>query len=184
MTGQTILITGGAGRVGHYAIQWAHGAGARVITTVSSDADILACEEAGADAIVNHREENWSSEVLAGNDGQPVDRVVEVEFGANLPEVLQLIRIGGTIATYSSTQVTEPKLPFYQMMFQDLTIRLVIVYAMPEEAKQQAIADIDQALRAQTLKHRVTHVVGLDETAKAHTLIETGGFRGCVVVRP
>ena len=53
-----------------------------------------------------------------------------------------------------------------------------------EEAKQQAITDIDKALRTQTLKHRVTHVVGLDETAKAHSLIETGGFRGCVVVRP
>ncbi len=184
VTGQTILITGGAGRVGHYAIQWAHRGGARVITTASSDADFTTCEEAGADTIVNHRDENWSSAVLAGNEGQPVDRVVDVEFGANLPEVLQLIRVGGTIATYSSTQVTEPKLPFYQMMFQDLTIRLVIVYAMPEEAKQKAIADIDKALRAQTLKHRVTHVVGLDETAKAHTLIETGGFRGCVVVRP
>ncbi len=184
VTGQTILITGGAGRVGHYAIQWAHSGGARVITTASSDADFTACEEAGADTIVNHRDENWSSAVLAGNEGQPVDRVVDVEFGANLPEVLQLIRIGGTIATYSSTQVTEPKLPFYQMMFQDLTIRLVIVYAMPEAAKQQAITDIDQALRTQSLKHRVTHVVGLDETAKAHSLIETGGFRGCVVVRP
>ena len=184
VTGQTILVTGGAGRVGHYAIQWAHDAGARVIATASSDADIAACKDAGADAVVNHREENWSSGVRAANDGRPVDRVVEVEFGANLPEVLKLVRTGGTIATYSSTQVTEPTLPFYRMMFQDLTIRLVIVYAMPEEAKQQAIADIDQALRTHKLKHRVAHVVGIDEIAKSHELIENGGFRGCVVVRP
>ena len=183
VVGQTILITGGAGRVGHYAIQWAHQAGARVIATASNDEDGRACTEAGADAVVNHREKDWSAGVLAANDGQPVDRVVEVEFGANLSEVLNLVRIGATIATYSSTQDPQPKLPFYRMMYQDLRIRLVIVYAMPEEAKQQAIADIDEASRAEKLQHRVAHVVALDEIAKAHELIENGGFRGCVVVR-
>jgi NADPH2:quinone reductase len=184
VVGQTILITGGAGRVGHYAIQWAHHAGARVISTVSNYEDGQACMEAGADAIVNHREENWSSKVLAANDGQPIDRVVEVEFGVNLPEVLKLVRTGATIATYSSTQVPRPKLPFYQMMYLDLRIRFVIVYAMPEEAKKQAIADIDEVSRAGRLQHRVAHVLGLDEIAKAHELIENGGFRGCVVIRP
>ena len=184
VAGQTILITGGAGRVGHYAIQWAHNAGARVIATASNDEDGQACTEAGADAVVNHREEDWSAKVLAAIDGQPVDRVIEVEFGKNLSEVLKLVRIGATIATYSSTQVPQPKLPFYQMMYQDLKIRLVIVYAMPEEAKQGAIADIDEAWRAGKLQHRVAHVLGLDEIAKAHALIEDGGFRGCVVVRP
>jgi NADPH:quinone reductase-like Zn-dependent oxidoreductase len=181
--GQTILVTGGAGRVGHYAIQWAHHAGARVITTVSNEEDDRACLAAGADAVVNYRTEDWSSEVLDANEGEPVDRVVEVEFGANLAEVLKLVRLGATIATYSSTQVPQPKLPFYQMMYQDLRIRLVIVYAMPEEAKRRAIADIDEASRAGKLQHRVAHVVGLDDIAKAHVLIEDGGFRGCVVVR-
>ena len=155
----------------------------RVIATASNDEDRQACTEAGADAVVNHREESWSAGVLAANDGQPLDRVVEVEFGANLEEVLNLVRIGATIATYSSTQDPDPKLPFYRMMYQDLRIRLVIVYAMPEEAKQQAIADIDEASRAGGLQHRVAHVVALDDIAKAHELIENGGFRGCVVVR-
>ena len=184
VAGQTILITGGAGRVGHYAVQWAHHAGARVIATASNEDDEKACTGAGADAVVNHREENWSTAVLAANDGQPLDRFIEVEFGANLAEVLKLVRTGATIATYSSTQVPQPKLPFYQMMYQDLRIRLVIVYAMPEEAKQRAIADINEASRAGGLQHRVAHVLELDEIARAHALIEDGGFRGCVVVRP
>ena len=98
--------------------------------------------------------------------------------------MLKLARIGATIATYSSTQDPQPKLPFYQMMYMDLKIRLVIVYAMPEEAKRGAIADIDEACRTGKLQHRVAHVLGLDEIAKAHVLIESGGFRGCVVVRP
>ncbi|MDZ7645535.1 MAG: NADPH:quinone reductase [Woeseiaceae bacterium] len=182
VAGQTILVTGGAGRVGHYAIQWAAQAGARVIATASSPADHDACMQAGAGAVVNHRERGWSASVLAANDGQRIDRVVDVEFGANLEQVLKVIRIGGTIATYSSTQVPEPCLPFRDMMFMDLTIRMVIVYAMPETAKEQAVVDIARALRSGTLSHRVAHVLPLSEIARAHELIEQGTVRGCVVI--
>ncbi len=180
--GQTLVITGGAGRVGHYAVQWASQAGAQVIATASNEEDAENCRRAGASAIVNHRDENWAAQAVAANDGNLVDRVIDVEFGANLPAVLDMIRTGGTIVSYSSTVVTEPKLPFYRMMFMDLLIRLVIVYAMPESAKQAAISDIDRALREDLLQHRISHVLGLDEIARAHELIEQGGFRGCVVV--
>ncbi len=182
VTDKTILVTGGAGRVGHYAIQWASRAGAKVIASACGDEDHKSCVEAGADATVCHRDDNWSAAVLDVNGGKPVDRVVDVEFGRNLPEVLKLVKAGATIATYSSTQVTEPSLPFFQMMYQDLTVRFVIVYAMPEEAKQQAIADISTKLSADELQHRVAHVVPLVEIARAHELIEDGGFRGCVVL--
>mgnify|MGYP003344642184 CR=1 FL=1 len=91
------------------------------------------------------------------------------------------IRVGGTIATYSSTQVKEPALPFLRMMYMDLTVRMVIVYAMPDSAKQAAIADIHQALVADKLRHRVSHSLPLAEVARAHQLIERGE-RGCVVL--
>ncbi|MDZ7769054.1 MAG: zinc-binding dehydrogenase [Woeseiaceae bacterium] len=135
-----------------------------------------------AGAVVNHRESEWSAGVLDANAGQRVDRVIDVEFGANLEQVLKLIRVGGTIATYSSTQVAEPRLPFRDMMFMDLTIRMVIVYAMPEVAKEQAIADIARALRSDVLSHRIAHALPLGEIAGAHELIEQGNVRGCVVV--
>jgi NADPH:quinone reductase-like Zn-dependent oxidoreductase len=182
VAGQTVLVTGGAGRVGHYAIQWARLGGARVIATASCDEDAASCRETGAEAVVNHRQAGWSQAVVAANDGERVDRVIDVEFGANLPEVLQCIRTSGVIATYSSMQVAEPRLPFFQMLYMDLNIRIVIVYAMPEEAKQQAITDIGKALVDDTLIHRVAHVVPLDDIARSHELIEGGGFRGCVVV--
>jgi len=134
-------------------------------------------------AVVNHRQPGWCNEALKINAQQKVDRIIDVEFGANLPEVLNLIRVGGTIATYSSTQVPEPKLPFLKMMFMDLTIRLVIVYAMPEEAKRQAISDIEKRLQDDQLQHRVTHTLPLADIARAHEIIEQGECRGCVVVR-
>ncbi len=180
---QTILVTGGAGRVGYYAIQLAALAGARVIATASNDADAKLCRDMGAFAVVNHREAAWGQAVLAANGGEKIDRVVEVEFGANLPEVLECLRIGGTIATYSSTVVREPQLPFLRMMFMDLTVRMVIVYAMPEEAKVQAIDDICTMLAQEKLQHRIPHVLPFDDMARAHELIEQGGFGGCVVVR-
>ena len=180
--GQTLLVTGGAGRVGYYAIQWAKQAGATVIATASTLADQNACHDAGAAFVVSHREPAWSSVVLEATGGAPVDRVIDVEFGANLGEVLKLIRMSGTIATYASTQVPEPQLPFFKIMYLDLTLRLVIVYSMPEGAKQQAAADITNKLKTDDLKHRVAHSLPMSDICKAHELIETGGFRGCVIV--
>jgi NADPH2:quinone reductase len=179
---QTLLITGGAGRVGYYAIQWAKNAGAKVIATASNEADKSLCLALGADAVINHRESDWGNQVLTATQGQKVDRVVDVEFGANLSEVLKCIRIGGTIATYSSTQVATPQLPFRDMMFMDLTVRMVIVYAMPEDAKEAAIKDTFVALEAGWMQHRIAHRVPMSEPAKAHELIEQGGFGGCVVI--
>lgn len=178
---QKVLVTGGAGRVGYYAIQLAVAAGARVIATASNAADVDLCTAAGADAVVNHRDDGWSAAVLEAADG-PVDRVIDVQFGHNLPEVLQLIRTGGKIVTYASTLIAEPKLPFLRMMFMDLTVQMVIVYAMPESAKQAAVRDIERYLHEGTLKHRIAARFPLAEIAAAHELVEAGECRGSVIV--
>ncbi|MDH4312717.1 MAG: NADPH:quinone reductase [Gammaproteobacteria bacterium] len=182
IAGQTVLVTGGAGRVGYYAIQWAKMAGARVIASASNPRDEAVCREAGAKHVFNHRETGWSERVKSLNGGKPVDRVIDVEFGANLPEVLNCIRTSGVIATYSSTQVKEPQLPFFRMMYLDVTVRFVIVYSMPEPAKKLAIADITQAFRDGMLQHRIAERVPLAEIARANELVEQGGSNGCVVV--
>lgn len=180
--GQAVLITGGAGRVGNYAIQWASQAGARVIATASNEPDVKGCKSAGAASVINHRDDNFVQAVFDANNGKPVDRIVDVEFGANLASSIELIRTGGTIATYSSTVVPRPELPFFQMMYKDLTVRFVIVYAMPETAKLFAIADIKRALDNNLLQHRIARTLPLDEIAGSNQLIEQGTIRGCVVL--
>ena len=182
VAGQTVLVTGGAGRVGHYAVQWASQAGATVIATASNDEDKAVCMAAGAAHVVNHRGDNVIGAIMEATGGELVDRIVDVEFGANLATSIEVLRISGTIATYSSTQVTEPKLPFVQMMYKDVTIRLVIVYAMPEAAKEHAIADIEKALSADALQHRITHTLPLDDIARSNELVEQGSIRGAVVL--
>lgn len=179
---QTILVTGGAGRVGYYAVQWASNAGATVIATASNAVDNAVCKSAGAHHVVNHRDGDVADSILSATGGDLIDRVIDVEFGANLPISVEVLKVGGVIATYSSTQVTEPSLPFFEMMYKDLTIRLIIVYAMPEAAKKLAIADIETALTANSLHHRIAENMPLAEIVRANEVIEQGSIRGAVVL--
>jgi len=180
--GQTLLITGGAGRVGHYAVQWARLGGATVIATASDEAGRIECMQAGADAVVNHKDADYVEQVRELAPEGKVDRVVEVDFGRNLAANLDLLQVGGVIASYASGSEPQPQIPFYRMMYLDLTVHSIIVYAMPEQAKLDAIEDISDCLERGRLIHRVAHRLPLEETARAHELIEQGGFRGCVVL--
>lgn len=180
--GQTILVTGGAGRVGFYAVQWASRAGATVIATASNPDDADTCKRVGAHHVVNHRDDDFAAAILEANKGPLIDRVVDVEFGVNLPVSVEVLRIGGTIATYASTEEPEPTLPFIQMMYKDLTIRMIIVYAMPDSAKDHAIADINNALKEGWLQHRIAHTMPLDEIAAGNEVIEQGECRGAVIL--
>ena len=182
VAGKTVVVTGAAGRVGHYAPQWASQAGAHVIATASNDDDVAACKAAGADHVVNHRSERFADDILAATNGDKVDRIIDLEFGANLTTSLQIIATSGTIVTYGSTVVPEPQLPFFQMMYLDLNVQFVIVYAMPEAAKQLAINDITQALPKDSLQHRIAATLPLDDIAEANEIIEQGTIRGAVVL--
>lgn len=182
VTGQKILITGGAGRVGFYAIQWAKHFGATVIATAGSSGSREQCKLAGADLVVGHPSEKSNLEILAFTKGQKIDRVVEGDFGANLLPILDIIKTSGTIASYSSMTDMNPSIPFVRMMFMDLTLHLVLVYAMPQEAKDHAKKDITNLLEKDLLINRVAAQFPLSQTANAHDLIEKGGFFGSVII--
>ena len=182
VAGKTLVITGAAGRVGYYAVQWASQAGATVIATASNEDDARACEAAGAAHIVSHRSASYAADVLAANGGHRVDRIIELEFGANLAASLAMLKPSGTIVTYGSAAVPQPAIPFYQMMYLDITVQFVIVYAMPEDAKQHAVADITAALENGSLEHRVAARMPLDDIATANEIIEQGTIRGAVIL--
>jgi NADPH2:quinone reductase len=180
--GQTIVITGAAGRVGYYAVQWASQAGATVIATASNEKDAAACREAGAVHVVNHRSDSFADDILAANGGLRVDRAIDLEFGANLASWIAVVKTSGTIAAYGSVAIPEPTLPFFQLMYMDMNIRFIIVYVMPETAKQHAITDINTALANDALKHRIAATFPLQDIAAANELIEKGSIRGAVVL--
>ena len=182
VAGQTILVTGGAGAVGHYAIQLARWGGAKVIATVSGADKAAHAKAAGADYVVNYKTDDAAHSARDITKGQGVDRVIEVELGGNLPTTLACLKTNGVIATYASSAVMEPKLPFYSMMFQGVTLRMVLVYILPEAARQQAIQDINQALVQGALVHAIAETYPLDRIVAAHQAVESGGAIGNIVV--
>ena len=180
---QIVLITGGSGRVGHYAVQMAKLNGATVIATAGSDNSKQFCLDAGADIVIDHPGEGTSLQVLELTGGERIDRLVEGEFGKNLPHLLDCMKTGGTIASYASMGKPNPAIPFYKIMYLDLTIRFVIVYAMPATAKEAAIDDITLMLENEQLTHRIADSFSLKHIARAHELVEGGDVRGCVILK-
>jgi NADPH2:quinone reductase len=183
VSGKTVLVTGGAGAVGYYAVQIAKLEGARVIATVSRDEQADRAREAGADAVVNYRTEDVAKRLqdLTGS-AAGVDRVVDVAFGANLATSVAVLKTNGVIASYASDAVPDPALPFWPMLSKDLTARFVLVYAMSREAHDEAAQWITSALQRNALKHQYHHCFALDEIALAHEATESMKQVGKVLV--
>ena len=178
--GSTVLVTGGAGVVAHYAIQLAKWAGARVVTTVSSDAKAAHARAAGADIVINYRTEDVVARIRGETGG--VDRVVDVDFGRNLPVTTQVLRPNGAIASYSSTGDMEPKFPYAKLFHLNPTIHPVLVYTMPDAAKAQAHADIARWLQETQPVFAIAERYPLREVIKAHLAVERGEKLGHVVL--
>lgn len=179
---ENVLITGASGRVGYYAVQWAKLAGATVIGTAGSSERAEIAKDSGADLVLDYNADNIVEAVMDFTNGTGVDRIIDVEFGMNVHDSVQMLKVNGVIASYSSSKMPEPVLPFYALMFKNISLRTVLVYNMPEQAKQTAMQDITNALEHQKLKHRIAENFSLADTAKAHEAIERGALDGCVTV--
>jgi NADPH2:quinone reductase len=182
LAGRTVLVTGGAGAVGHYAIQLAKWSGARVLTTVSGAAKAAQAQAAGADHVINYREQDVTATIKELTGGAGVDRIVEVEFGGNLAVSQQVLKVGGVLATYGSTAVPTPTLPFYPMMFLHMTLQFVFVYVLSPPQRQRACTLINEALTAGVLTHPIAARFALADTASAHKAVESGAVIGNVIV--
>jgi NADPH2:quinone reductase len=179
VNGQTILVAGGAGAVGHYAVELAKRAGARVIATVSGPDKAALAEQAGADLVVNYRSPDAAEQIRVLG---PVDRVIEVALGANLELDLAVTRPHGTIVTYAA-EPANPELPVRACMTANLTLKFVLLYGVPMEALDQAAADITAALTAGELTGLPVHTFPLADIAAAHQAAESGAV-GKVIVTP
>jgi len=178
---RSIFVTGGAGVVGHYAVQLARWAGARVFASASGDKAAHA-KRAGAHAVIDYRAEDVGERLRALTGGAGVDRVVDVEFGANLPAYARALHPDAVVATYASMKVPEPKLPFYDLMRLNFTLRMVFVYTMPPAAKARALADIARWIATGRPKFAIAARFPLREVVAAHEFLERGDKIGHVIL--
>lgn len=180
--GKVVLVTGGAGAVGGFAVSFAKWGGATVIATVGSEEQVDPALEAGAEHTLNYRTEDVAVCIREITGGKGADRIVEVAFGKNLPIDAEAIAPHGTIVTYASDADAEPRLPFWPLLFKNAKIRLVGSDELPEEAEHRAVADTSACLDAGLLRPRVARRFPLESIAEAHEAVDGGRAGGRVVL--
>lgn len=169
--GKNVLVAGGAGAVGHFAIELAKFAGGRVAATVSGPQKAELARQAGADLVVNYREPG-AADQLRGF-APVMDRIVEVALGANLELDLAVSGPATCIVDYAA-EPKDPVVPVRRCMNANLTLRFVLVYGIPDEAKDQAVAGISAALAARALTELPVTKFPLDQIVAAHEAVEAG----------
>lgn len=166
--GTQVLVAGGAGAVGHAAIELARFVGARVASTVSSDSKRLLAAAAGAELVVDYRADAAAADVLAWAPGG-VERIVEVAIAANIAFDAQVIAPGREIVSYGAPDgpIEGPR----PLMVKNASVRFVLVYTMPEQAKIDAIAGVSAALRAGALTAMPELRFPLERVQEAHDAV-------------
>tara|TARA_B100000900_G_C20543116_1_gene701369 strand:+ start:75 stop:1055 length:981 start_codon:yes stop_codon:yes gene_type:complete len=180
--GKTIMVTGGSGAVGYYGIQLAKWAGAKVITTVSSNQKAEIAKNAGADLVLNYKKDVIPEAVEDFTKGEGVDRVLEVEFGGNISINQEIIKSNGVIATYASTSVMEPVLPFYNLMFNGIKIDTYLIYSISNNDRKKVVDGISNALNQGAINHMIAKSYTTDEIIDAHEALESGSMIGNIIV--
>jgi NADPH2:quinone reductase len=179
---RTVLVAGGAGAVGHYAIQFARLAGARqIIATVSNEEKAKLARSAGADAVINYRDTDMAQSVLDATNGTGVDRIIEVDLAANITMDIRAVRANGDIVVYGSG-AREIPVPFGPSILKNIRYRFFIVYNLTDEDRRTEIEQLTKMLESNQLQHNIAERLPLSEIAKAHTLVEEGRALGNVVL--
>jgi NADPH:quinone reductase len=182
IAGQTVLVTGGAGAVGHYAVQLAKWGGARVIATVSSAQKAEQARLAGADLVVNYKTEDVVESVLAFTGQRGVDRVVDVDFGGNIATTFRMMAMNSTVAVYATNGNRNPVVPMRELMAKCVALRTLVLFALPPQLLAAAQADISKWLGSSPRIHNIAGQFALAETAQAHLAVEKGDKLGTVIV--
>jgi len=179
---KNILVAGGAGSVGHYAIQLAKLKGAKqVIATVSGPQKAALARDAGADAVLNYKTDNLLSAIQDLTAGQGVDRIVEVDFAANVDTDIAALRPNGEVIVYGSG-ASEIRVPFSPAIRKGIRLNFFIVYDLPVDVRERAIADLSMLLEGNHLIHNIAARLPLAQIADAHDLVEKGRVNGNIIL--
>lgn len=178
LTGHTVLVQGGAGAVGNAAIQLARWADATVIATASGPRKAQLAAAAGADHVVDYRQQDVVAEVRKIAP-KGVQAVVEVSAATNAAVDAQVVGMHGAVAMYADDGGAEVTVPVRTQMGPNARWQFVLVYTEPERAKVLGIEDVatavaDGAVRVGEDAGLPLHVFPLAETAAAHQAVQDG----------
>lgn len=178
MEGRVVLVHGGAGAVGNAAIQLAKWADATVITTVSGPEKAQLAAAAGADHLVDYRQQDVVAEVRRISP-RGVDTIVEVAPVANAGTDVAVAAPHACVAVYADDGTGSLTMPVRPLMAPNARWQFVLVYTLTEAAKAKAVYDIaaaaaDRVLRVGPEAGLPLHYYPLAEAAEAHAAVEAG----------
>jgi NADPH2:quinone reductase len=179
LAGKTVLVQGGAGAVGACAVQFAHRAGARVIATCRAKRSMDVAAENGADHVLLTDDALVRSVQAIAPDG--VDHIVEVAFGENIRLDLELLAVGGSIAAYA-THAATPQIPFWELLFKNVSIHLVGSDDVPADIKVDAAHALNRAIENGWTGMRIAELFSLSDIVRAHETMEAGRLDGRVIL--
>jgi NADPH:quinone reductase len=185
MDGRFVLVQGGAGAVGNAAIQLARWADATVITTVSGPEKAQLAAAAGADHVIDYRQQDVVAEIKRISP-RGVDTIVEVAPAANAETDTRVAAPGACVAVYADDGAGSLTLPVWPLMGPNARWQFVLVYTLTEAAKAKAVADVAAAAAEGVLRvgpdaGLPLHYYPLEEAAAAHAAVE-GGAVGKVLI--
>jgi len=184
IAGRSVLVSGGAGAVGRYAIQFAKLLGAaQVIATVSSAEKAALARSAGADLTIDYKTESVAERVMQASGGRGVDRVIEVDMAGNAALLPKIISRDGLCIAYGSN-APEVTLGFGPMILRGAAVRFFIVYELSDDDRQRGIAAVTRWLEEGRLSHALVASYGLDGIVEAHERAEAGTAGGKMIVLP
>jgi NADPH:quinone reductase len=182
VSGRSVLVTGGAGSVGHYAVQFARLLGAaQVLATVSSEEKAAHALAAGADSTIDYRQEDVPERVAALTGGRGVDRAVEVDVSGNAAMLPALLAPGGLCAVYGANGASA-EIAFGPSIMKGIAFRFFIVYELDAAQRAAALGALNGWLEAGLVRHAVAARVPLAECAAAHRAVQEGKHIGNVVL--
>jgi NADPH2:quinone reductase len=173
ITGQNALVQGGAGAVGHAAIELAKWAGARVVATVSSPEKAELARAAGADAVAHYNTDDYAQSMQSFLP-HGADRIVEVNLRANLADDLGFAARHAVISSYAGGSDDIVPVPIRALMSPNIVLRFVLVYTIPRDALAAAVEGVSRALEVGALTTLPLHRFPLERAAEAHDAVQAG----------
>lgn len=178
---KTVLVAGGTGAVGYYAVQIARLAGAHVIATVGSAQKAALAQAAGAHEAIDFRAEDVGARLQALTGGRGAERIVESQFAKNAPLYPKLLAKKGSVIIYGAGGA-EGTIPASWGIRNQPTLKFFIMYELPPGWYERIAADFTQLQTAGKLKHLPVREFPLERIAQAHEAVEKGNSGTRMVV--
>jgi putative PIG3 family NAD(P)H quinone oxidoreductase len=183
---ETLLVHGGSSGIGTMAIQLAHRLGARVAVTAGSAAKLAACEELGAQVLVNYRDEDFVERVRAATDGAGADVVLDIVGAKYLARNIDVLATNGRLVVIGMQGGTKAELNLGALMAKRAAVLATSLRARPPAEKASIVASVREHVWPLVERGDVRPVIvttfPLAEAAEAHRRLEASEHVGKVLL--